>query len=295
MNLNQLYYFQTIARLQHFSKAADELHISQPSLSYAMSSLEKELETCLFEKQGRNVVLTKYGKFFLEHVDRSLEELEAGIRQLKKYTSNTKGQIDIGYVYPLAPRYIPKMARSFLDLPENKDVNFTFYQGITSALVSGLKSEKYDLIFASQVPAETDLEFVSLIEHALSVIVPLNHPLANFDRIHFHEISNYPLVVYNKETGLGQLTLKLFNISNIEPQIICEAENEQALYGLVSEGFGISLAAVIPEINLYQVKAIPVIEGYCKRHIHMAYLRNHYQTPAMKRFIEYVKSHEFEI
>ena len=84
MNLNQLYYFQTVARLQHFSKAADELHISQPSLSYAMSSLEKELETCLFEKQGRNVVLTKYGKFFLEHVDRSLEELEAGIRQLKK-------------------------------------------------------------------------------------------------------------------------------------------------------------------------------------------------------------------
>lgn len=295
MNLNQLYYFQTVARLQHFSKAAQELHISQPSLSYAMSSLEKELETCLFEKQGRNVVLTKYGRFFLEHVNASLQELENGIHQLQKYTSSKKGQIDIGYIYPLAPRYIPKMARSFLSLPENKDVNFTFYQGITSDLIDGLKNEKYDIIFSSQVPEETDLEFHSLIEHTLSVIVPVGHPLARLDEIQFHQIIDYPLVVYNRETGLGQLTLKLFEISNLTPNIICEAENEQALYGLVSEGFGISLAAVIPEVKLYQVKVIPVVESYCKRHIHMAYLKNRYQIPAVKRFIQYAQTHSFEI
>ncbi|SHK73981.1 LysR family transcriptional regulator [Hespellia stercorisuis] len=295
MNLNQLYYFQSIARLQHFTQAAEELHISQPSLSYAMSSLENELGTRLFEKKGRNVVLTKYGKIFLEHVTLSLSELETGIHKLQKYTSSEQGQIDIGYVYPLAPRYIPKMVRSFLDIPRNQDVNFTFYQGITSTLIDGLKAEKYDVIFASQVSDEPAIEFVPLLRHSLSVIVPRDHPLAERTSVSIQEIQPYPLVVYNEETGLGQLTLKLFEISDMTPNIISRAENEQALYGLVSEGFGISIAAVIPEISLYEIKAIPVDEPYCNRHIHMAYLKDHFQPPALERFIQYGKTHTFEM
>ena len=72
MNLNQLTYFAVTARHQHFTRAAEELFISQPSLSYAISSLEEELGIRLFEKKGRNVVLTKYGRLFLGHVERAL-------------------------------------------------------------------------------------------------------------------------------------------------------------------------------------------------------------------------------
>lgn len=74
MNLNQLHYFAKLAEVEHYTKAAEELSISQPSLSHAVSSLEKEIGTKLFEKQGRGVVLTKYGKIFKEYVD------EASIR-----------------------------------------------------------------------------------------------------------------------------------------------------------------------------------------------------------------------
>lgn len=295
MNLNQLYYFQTIARLQHYTKAAEELHISQPSLSYAMSSLEKELNTCLFEKQGRNVILTKYGKVFLEHVTASLDELEMGKLQLKKYTSSEQGQIDIGYVYPLAPRYIPKLARSFLSESINKEVSFTFYQGITSQLIEGLKSEKYDVIFASLVPTETDVEFIPLLQHSLSIVVPTDHPLAINDELSIEDLADYPLVVYHKDTGLGQLTLKAFELAGMYPNITAEAENEQALYGLVAQGFGISLAAIIPEIELYDVKIIQVKEPYCQRHIHMGYLKNRFQPAALKRFIQYSKDNGFEM
>ena len=66
MNLNQLHYFAKLAEVEHYTKAAEELSISQPSLSHAVSSLEKEIGTKLFEKQGRGVVLTKYGKIFIE-------------------------------------------------------------------------------------------------------------------------------------------------------------------------------------------------------------------------------------
>jgi len=295
MNLNQLYYFKTVAKLQHFTRAANELNISQPSLSYAMSSLEEELNTYLFEKQGRNVTLTKYGKLFLTHVENALEELELGKRQLQKLTSDFQGRIDIAYLYPLAPRYIPKMVRSFLDIYENRDITFTFFQGITNDLILGLKSQKYDVIFSSFVKDETDIEFIPILKQHLVIAVPLNHPLAEYDSIDLKEIEKYPLVVYNKETGLGKLTLEVFKEAGVNADIISEAENEQALYGLVAENFGISLAADIPEIKHYDIKAINVNSDLCTRSIYMGYLKNRYTSPTTKRFISYVKNSSFAI
>ena len=70
MTLNQILYFQTVARHQHFRLAAAELSISQPSLSRSIAALEEELGIILFERKGRTVTLTKYGKLFLEHADR---------------------------------------------------------------------------------------------------------------------------------------------------------------------------------------------------------------------------------
>ena len=72
MNLNQLHYFVTLAYMEHYTKAAKQLSITQPSLSHAIGMLEQELGTYLFEKQGRNVVLTKYGKVFLKYAAESL-------------------------------------------------------------------------------------------------------------------------------------------------------------------------------------------------------------------------------
>ena len=151
MNLNQLYYFKTVAKLQHFRQAANELNVSQPSLSLAISNLEKDLRTYLFERQGRNVTLTKYGKLYLEYVEEALSILEVGEKKLRQITSETEGHIDIAYIYPLAPYFIPKKVRSFLELEKNKDITFSFRQGITSDLIKGLKDSKYDVVFCSYV------------------------------------------------------------------------------------------------------------------------------------------------
>lgn len=91
MNLNQLQYFVTLAHMEHYTRAAEKLSITQPSLSHAISSLENELGTYLFEKQGRNVVLTKYGRLFMEYAEEALSILDAGIRKMKAMTSETSG------------------------------------------------------------------------------------------------------------------------------------------------------------------------------------------------------------
>ena len=75
MNLFHLRYFETLARTEHYSKAAEILSITQPSLSYAISTLESELGIQLFEKRGRNIVLTKYGKAFSVHSEQTMFQL----------------------------------------------------------------------------------------------------------------------------------------------------------------------------------------------------------------------------
>ena len=75
MTLNQLQYFYQAAKTQHFNHAADNLSISQPSLSRAIASLENELGVILFERMGRNVSLTKAGQIFLEHTEKILDDI----------------------------------------------------------------------------------------------------------------------------------------------------------------------------------------------------------------------------
>ncbi|WP_366033494.1 LysR family transcriptional regulator [Clostridium sp.] len=139
MNLNHLNYFRVLAQLKHYTQAADKLSITQPSLSHAISALEKDLGTYLFEKQGRNIKLTKYGRLYFEYVDRALSELEKGEKKLRELTNISTGTIELGYIYTFGPTFVPKLIKNFVEIEENKDIKFTFGQGTTKVLIDELK------------------------------------------------------------------------------------------------------------------------------------------------------------
>ena len=177
MTLNQILYFQTVARHQHFRLAAAELSISQPSLSRSIAALEEELGIILFERKGRTVTLTKYGKLFLEHADRILDEVRLAQKHMKKLSGNA-GHVDIGYVFPLAAHYIPHTVRRFLSTQKNKDVTFNFHQ-------SGFFLLSQHMLYRS-------LNFRPLIRHQ-SAAVPI---LRNFAASRFrlplrHNLPHY--------------------------------------------------------------------------------------------------------
>lgn len=295
MNLNQLYYFKTVAKLQHFRNAADELNISQPSLSQAISNLENELGTYLFERQGRNVKLTKYGKLYLEYVEEALNTLEIGEKKLKQVTSETNGHIDIAYISPLASYFIPKKVRAFLELENNKDITFTFRQGITADLVAGLKNSKYDVVFCSYVENEPDIVFDLLFRDEFLIIVPEDHPLSELESVDLKVIEKYPVVAYEKNTALGIETKNIFNREGISPKIICEAEDENGIYGLVSEGFGVAFVANIMNPENFKIKQLKINNLNCDRSIYLAYKKNSYLVPAVKKFIKYIKTSSKDI
>lgn len=288
MNLNHLHYFRVLAKVEHYTKAATQLSITQPSLSHAISALEKELGTFLFEKQGRNVRLTKYGKFFLTYVDKALSELERGEKKLREYTSISKGVVDLGFIYTLGAHFIPNMLGSFLEQESNKNISFSFGQGTTKKIIQGLKDEKFDLAFCSFVPNEPNIDFTAILQEELVVIVPYSHPLASNDSIDLKDTEDYPFIFFSEDSGIRPIIDKLFEKINVKPQIVCETEEDTAVAGLVSINYGIAVVPNIFALKYFNVKILSIKNPIHERYIYLATIKNKYLTPAVSRFKNFV-------
>lgn len=288
MTLNQLEYFQSVAKLQHFRQAAELLKISQPSLSRSMAALEQELNLVLFERQGRNVSLTKPGRVFLEHVNKILDEVHIAEYKMKQL-AGSGGHIDIAYVFPLANYYIPHTVRTFLDIDKNKNVTFSFNQTHTKDMVSGLKSDRHDVIFGSYVPDEPDISFVPILSQDMVVITPLSHPLTSQSEVSCQVLTEYPLIGYDRYSGLGGFTNRFYKEHRMPVNIVCECPDENAIASLVAENFGIALVAHVDAISQNSVKIIPLSDTQLSHTVYMGYLKDKYQIPAVKRFIQFIK------
>ncbi len=288
MTLNQLLYFQTVARCQHFRLAASELNISQPSLSRSISNLEEELGIILFERKGRTVTLTKYGRIFLEHADRILNDVALAEKQMKKLAGNS-GHVDIAYVFPLAAWYIPHMVRQFLAGGNNGNISFNFHQTYTPEMVSGLKSEKYDVIFGAYVEDEPDIQFVPILKQEMIIITPVGHPLAKKNSVVLKDLEGYPVIGYDRNSGLGRFTRRTYSSYSMTPNIICESPDENAIASLVAENFGIALVADVDVLDHFQLEKLHLSDVSLQHTVYMGYLRDHYQIPAVRNFISFIK------
>lgn len=288
MNLNQLYYFKTLAELEHYTKAAEKLNISQPTLSHSIAALEKELGANLFEKQGRNVVLTKYGRIYMFYVENALTQLELGKNQLDRLVSVGGGHVGLAYMTTLGTNFVPEILAEFLGEPSNKAISFSCYEGNTKNLLYNLKREKYDLVFCSKMENEEDVEFVPVYEQGLVAIVPETHPLASADKVSIQDICPYPLIGYTKESGMRRIIDDLFMKAQIMPNIICQFEDVNSMMGLVAANQGVAIITDNPAIQNYNVKKLELDIAYSKRVVYLAFVVNRYLSPAVEKFKDFI-------
>ena len=287
MTFNQIQYFQKVARLENYHQAAEELYISQPSLSRAIASLETELGVFLFEKKGRGVVLTKAGRLFLEYAERILAECDAATAKMQELATGS-GKIDIGYVFPLAGHYIPHKVKKFLELPENKKVVFNFFQNHTSAISKKVKMGELDVGFGGCMEGD-EFETFPVVDQEMVIITPKEHPLSERKSIPVTELGNYPIIGYDRDSWMGTHSQFFYKKYNIEPDIIVECPDEYNIVALVKENFGI---AFLPKtdilddegIVIHSIKDVEIVHQ-----IFMFWMKNRYHLPAVERFIQYMK------
>mgnify|MGYP005762040215 FL=1 len=291
MNLNHLHYFVTLAHMEHFTKAAEELDITQPSLSHAMTTLEQELGTKLFQKQGRGVSLTKYGQIFLKYAEESLRILDMGVRKTKEMTGQTGGVIDLAYIYTLGSEFVPRLVGDFLRAHEELSIRFHFTVGNTSEILAGLKDEKYDVAFCSMAEKEPQIEFTPIATERLVLVVPKGHPLSQQKNgVSLEEAAAYPQVFFTKSSGLRPVIDHLFEQAKIRPRIAYEIEEDSSMAGLIAQNFGIGIMPDIPVLRTLNVDILPLNLPKHRRYVYMALCRNHYHPPVVDKFIKYVEN-----
>lgn len=289
MNLKQLHYFRVLAGYEHFTMAAEQLSITQPSLSHAISELEKELGTYLFEKHGRNIRLTKYGRFFLHYVERSLDELEKGEKKLHDITCPSRGVIDIAFMHHLGPDFIPNMIQSFSQKEEYKNVRFILSQGSNKKIIHELKTGKVDIAFSLLNEEDPEIEFMPLFEQEMVAIVSYDHPLARYDSIDLKNTEPYPFVFFDQNNDVRPIIDSLFESVGIIPQISCEIDEADVIAGLVSGNFGMAIMPRTLSLSQFNVKVLPITNPDTSHYIYMACIKNRYLCPATEAF------HQFSI
>ena len=149
MNLSQLNYFKKLAEVLHYTRAAQELFITQPTLSGAISSLEKELGAPLFERNRRSVLLTPYGEVFYEHVCLALRAIDDGVAAVSARSSAAFGTVNLGTTSTTQDHYLPSLIRDFEEAFD-KRVIVKVLQGFTNYLTEQLHRGTLDVAFCGK-------------------------------------------------------------------------------------------------------------------------------------------------
>lgn len=290
MNLKQLYYFKRLSETQHYTEAASSLFITQPSLSHAISELEKELGVSLFARKGRNVEITQNGKRFLPYVEDALASLEKGRLTLQKSGLESKENIRIAFIYTMGEYVVPQLIQKYSASPSHHNVTFSFTQGTSLNLLQELKAAKTDLALCSYIADEPDIDFIPIIQQELVVVTAKDHPLA---RLYQHEVElaetiHYPYVYFAENSGLRPFIDNVFMQQKMVPDIACYVEEDTAMAGLVSIDYGIAIMPRISALANYNVHILTIKNKIPPRYIYLATMKERVLSPAIQSFKEFV-------
>ena len=287
MNFNQLQYFCTLAETEHYTKAAKLLSITQPSLTHSIKELEKELDVCLFTKQGRNIKINQFGRFLYERVYPILEELEKTKYDMQVMVDPRKGVINLSFLHSLAQEFIPNTISSFLQAKENSKIQFTFNQATTNEIKSDFRENKVDIAFTSKLDEE-GITSIPILKQELFVITPLDHPLADKEEIDLSEAAKYPFVTYNETSGIRPIIDNLFKSMDIEPEISFQLADDIAVCGFVSANLGIAIVPNIFGLDRFPIKVLKIKKPVYERYIYLSYSEDNYMSPPVQIFKDFI-------
>lgn len=287
MNLLHLRYFAELAHTLHYTRAAEHLCITQPSLSHAITQLETELGVPLFEKSGRNTTLTRFGEQFLDCVEHSLSILDQGVDALQR-VARGEGLIRLGLLRTLGIELVPSLAARFLASNPGQDIRFTFHTDVTQHLLEGLAAKRFDLLFCSRPPAELGFTSIPVDRQDLVLIVPRTHPLAQFHTVDLAQTLPYPQVYFAQDSGLRAVVDDLFAQINAAPQIAYETEEDQVIAGLVAQGFGIAVVPYMELLLRLNVKILQISHPVWERNFYLVSDDHSYHSPAVRRFRQFI-------
>lgn len=288
MEWHQINYFQTVAKTQHITQAAEQLAISQPALSRSIAKLEDELGVKLFNRKGRNIYLNRYGEMFLKRVEQAIKQIEVGTQEILQDIHPESGTINLAFLPSLGMSFVPDILSTYRAKFPN--VKFLLHQAANQEIFSQVKSGKVDLALFSLLEDDAELIWEPLITEELFLIVSKTHWLAEYDEVDLKMIENEPFISFREGYGLRTILHNFCLEAGLTPDIVFEGEDIGTVSGLVSANLGVSIVPNIEVLKKTKVKMIHVKNPICNRKIGIAHLKDGYLSPVTKNFIQYVQS-----
>ena len=288
MEIKQIQYFLSVAERGSFSAAAQDLYISQSSLSKQVIALEKELDLQLFDRSKRKISLTDAGKVFHKHALNLNKDYQAVLADLEEYRA-TAPSLSIVAIPVIAQYGITSYISQFKSTYPN--INFTLEEREASTIFPALKSCQYDLAFVRDYHMATNqYSSMEIFKDHLLVAVSNKHRFAERESISLAELANENFITYNEGTIVYELSVEACRNAGFEPRVFYSTLRGASIIGLVAANSGIALMMekVLDYYKRSNVVSIP-LNDRIESKIVIAYLKNKKLSKSATTFIEFVR------
>lgn len=286
MDLLQIKYFQTVANMQHMTRAADVLQIAQPALSSMIAKLEADLGVPLFNRTGRNIILNEYGKTFLKRANRILKEVDEGRQEISDLSGSEMGAVS--FATTSLNKEFGNLIGNFANL--HPKVNFHITQlGDDKEKLNLLDKDEIDFAFINTIDEHSNISTIKLTEEDIYLAVPPSHPLAKYRTVSFQNLKDEAFIGLKANYSQQEFCDELCKKNGFVPNIICECSEFTAVINLVEAGLGVSFLPCSED----EKKELPVvllkIDGIdFKNILRLAWKEQRYFSKAARNFREYI-------
>jgi DNA-binding transcriptional LysR family regulator len=289
MDLRNLRYALEVAKLHNITKAAEKLHLTQPTLSKIIKSIEDELGVVLFDRSGKYVKLTDEGIAAMKQIEQIIEASDILHRMLDDYTDLKAGTIRIGLPPVISSVFVPQVVAPFRKL----------YPNITFELVEeGSKNVELMVLEGSVdvgavlLPVkENSFGIKSFIRQNLALVIHKSHPLAVKEELSLTELRDEPFILFAKGFAVRQHIIDACHNAGFEANIAYESAQWDLLVELVSANLGI---AFLPEPLTHKVtdpsvRILPLTNPSIPWNVVLIWNKERYITKCTREFIRFLK------
>jgi len=288
ITFRQLEIFNAVARHLSYTRASEELHLSQPAVSMQVKQMENLISAALTEKIGKKLFLTDIGRVMLEYSTQVMASKLAMEETLASLQGEEKGHLRLA-VPETANQFVTLLLAQFRQI--HPGISFELQIHNRKGLLKCLKDNAADLVIMGQTSEELELTTQPFMNNPLVIIAPPKHPLANKITIKLKDLTEVEFVVREQGSGTRIAMQKFFAKNKIKLKTSMEMPNNEAIKQAVAAGLGfgiVSLHTLQQELTLKQVEVLNVKEMPIMRVWYLVHQNQKVITPAMNIFSQFV-------
>ncbi|MDQ7097114.1 LysR family transcriptional regulator [Desulfosporosinus sp. PR] len=290
MDIRQLVYFAEVVKRKGFSKAGESLHITQPTISKMIKSLEDELGLTLLERSTKKVELTDIGEVVYKHalhVVQSLESLEAELDDVRQVQ---KGHIRMGLLPMIGYNFISRIIAEFQKL--HPQITIQILENGAREVEHCIAEGDIDLGIVVLPVSEAAFECLPVVEEHLKLVVHPTHRLASCKEIHLEELKDETFIFYPQDFALYYHIKEACLKAGFQPNVLYESSQWDFISEMVADNLGIAFLpdSICPNLDSTRIKVIPLASPGIPRHLAFIWRRNAYLKFAAREFISFAKS-----